>query len=296
MNDIEKAKVKIKTQNFVKLNKSTDEIYGFIPEIENKSPKQVVVLLELLSRKEDILMSELLQKTKTSASTVNSLVKKELVKIFEKEVESIFTETYKESVKKIILSEAQKSIVEKIEEPLSNSTFETYLLHGVTGSGKTQIYIELTKKAVEKNKNVIILVPEISLTPQITSRFLNYFGDITAVLHSRISLGERYDTWRGIINGKYKVVIGPRSALFAPLKNIGFIVVDEEHDQSYKQQDIVPKYNARDAAIVLAKFNSCPVILGSATPSIESMYNALDGKHRFAGIERENRQRETSGD
>jgi len=157
--------------------------------------------------------------------------------------------------------------------------FETFLLHGVTGSGKTQVYIEISKRVIDNGKNVIILVPEISLTPQITSRFINYFGDAVAVFHSRMSLGERYDTWRGIISNKYKIVIGPRSALFAPLKNIGLIVVDEEHDQSYKQQEVVPKYHARDSAIIRAKFNSCPIILGSATPSIESMYNALNGKY-----------------
>lgn len=153
------------------------------------------------------------------------------------------------------------------------------MLHGVTGSGKTQVYIELARKAVAKNKDVIILVPEISLTPQITTRFINQFGDIVTVLHSRMSLGERYDSWRGIISGKYKVVIGARSALFAPLKNIGLIVVDEEHDQSYKQNDIVPKYNARDSAVIRAKFCNCPVLLGSATPSLESMYNALNNKY-----------------
>ena len=279
LDDIEKAKVKVKTQRFISLNKSADDIYNYIPELENKSPKQVVILLELLARKEDIPQSEILQKTKTSVSAVNSLVKKGLIKIFDKEVERVFSETYKEAVKEVTLSEVQKNIVTEIGEPLNNSGFQVFLIHGVTASGKTQVYIELSKQAIEKGKSVIILVPEIALTPQITSRFINYFGDKTAVLHSRLSLGERYDTWRGIINGKYKVVIGPRSALFAPLKNIGLIVVDEEHDQSYKQQDIIPKYNARDSAIIRAKLCSCPVVLGSATPSIESMYNALNSKY-----------------
>ncbi len=279
VNEIESAKVKVKTQKFIGLNKSIDEIYQIIPEIEKKSPNQVIILLELLSQKDSVALNEILQKTKSSSSAVNSLVKKGLIKIFDKEIERTFTETYKEDFKKIKLTQAQQNIIDRIKLSINDEKFESFLLHGITGSGKTQVYIELTKLAVAKNKSVIILVPEISLTPQITSRFLNYFGDKTAVFHSKMSLGERYDTWRGIISGKYQVIIGPRSALFAPLQNIGLIVIDEEHDQSYKQQDIVPKYHARDSAIIRAKFSSCPVILGSATPSVESMYNAKQEKH-----------------
>lgn len=279
LNEIENAKVKTKRVKFVKPTKSIDEIYAIIPAIEKKSSKQVVILLELLSSKEEIPLSDLLKKTKTGAATINSLVKKNLIIVFEKEVERIFKEVYTEESKQIVLTDQQAGVVDKISECIYKNKFETFLLHGVTGSGKTQVYIELAKKAVDKGKTVIILVPEISLTPQITSRFYNHFGNITAVVHSRMSLGERYDTWRGFISGKYKVAIGPRSALFAPLQNLGLIVVDEEHDQSYKQQDIVPKYHARDAAIIRGKLNGCPVLLGSATPSIESMYNALSGKH-----------------
>jgi primosomal protein N' (replication factor Y) (superfamily II helicase) len=279
LSEIGNAKVRVKKQKCVRIIKSLDEIYEFMPELEKKSPKQIVVLLELISSKAELLLSELLKKTKTSASTINSLVEKGFVEIFDKEIERTFSDTYAEESKSIILTGAQKNVIENISQPLEENKFETFLLHGVTGSGKTQVYIELAKKAVDSGKSVIILVPEISLTPQITSRFFNYFGNITAVFHSRMSLGERYDTWRGIISEKYKVVIGPRSALFAPLKNIGLIVVDEEHDQSYKQQDIVPKYNARDAAIVRAMFEKCPVLLGSATPSVESMFNALNGKY-----------------
>jgi primosomal protein N' (replication factor Y) (superfamily II helicase) len=281
LNEIDKAKVGIKKAKFVKLILKVDLIYGLMPELEKKSSKQVVILLELISAKEPVALSELLDKTKTSASTVNSLEKKKIVEIFDKEIERVYSETYKEESKKIILSEEQKKVISRIDESIDKNIFETFLLHGVTGSGKTQVYIELAKKIIEKGKSVIILVPEISLTPQITSRFFNYFGNLTAVLHSRMSMGERYDSWRGIVAGKYKVVIGPRSALFAPLKNIGLIVVDEEHDQSYKQQDITPKYQARDTAIIRAQLSKCPVILGSATPSVESMYNALGGKYNL---------------
>lgn len=279
LNEIEGAKVKTKKVKFLKLAKSIDETYESIPAIEKKSPKQVVVLLELLSSKEELQLNELLKKLSVNISTINSLVKKKLIDIYEKEVERVFKEVYSEETKEINLTEKQLSVINRISESINKNEFETFLLHGVTGSGKTQVYIELAKKAVEKGKSVIILVPEISLTPQITSRFYNHFGNFVAVMHSRMSLGERYDTWRGFISGKYKVAIGPRSALFTPLKNLGLIVIDEEHDQSYKQQDIVPKYNARDAAIIRGKLSNCPVLLGSATPSLESMYNALNGKH-----------------
>lgn len=279
LNETEGAKVRVKKAKFIRLAKSVDETYEAIPSVEKKSPKQVVVLLELLSVKEEIQLNELLQKLNINISVINSLEKKNLVEIYEKEIERVFKEVYSEEIKKIILTEKQLSVIDRISESIFNNKFETYLLHGVTGSGKTQVYIELAKRAVEKGKSVIILVPEISLTPQITSRFYNHFGNIVAVMHSRMSLGERYDTWRGFISGKYTVAIGPRSALFTPLKNIGLIVVDEEHDQSYKQHDIVPKYNARDAAIIRGKLSNCPVLLGSATPSLESMFNALNGKH-----------------
>ena len=148
-------------------------------------------------------------------------------------------------------------------------------------SGKTQVYIELIKTVLEKKKTALILVPEISLTPQMTSRLFNNFGETVTVIHSRMSAGERYDSWRKILKGRSKVVIGARSALFAPLRKIGLIVVDEEHDASYKQSDQTPRYLARDAAIILGSIQKCPVVLGSATPSIESMYNARTGKYKL---------------
>lgn len=282
VDQIEEAKVKIKKQLFVRLAKLPDEIYNQLPEMERTSPKQVVIILELLALKgKDILQSELLNKTGASQSSIKSLVSKKLVQVFEKEVERIHSETYNEKLQEFELTKDQEVVLREIKSAMDSEKFKPFLLYGVTGSGKTQVYIELTKEALKNGKTVIMLVPEISLTPQITSRFFNNFGDKVAVIHSRISLGERYDTWRGIIKGKYKIVIGARSALFAPLKNIGLIVVDEEHDSSYKQYEQTPKYQARDAAVVRALFNNCPVVLGSATPSIESMYNSTIGKYKL---------------
>ncbi|MCX6151828.1 MAG: primosomal protein N' [Ignavibacteriales bacterium] len=282
LSELAKAKVGIKKVKYVKLAKTLDEVYEFIPEIEGRSPKQVVVLLELISKKsEAIALSELLKKTKASQSSVDSLVQKELVEVFDKEIDRKFEETYSEDFKNFNLTTQQQKIIDEVTVNINPSTFAPYLLHGITGSGKTQVYIELAKKTLALGKNVLILVPEISLTPQITSRLYNSFGNQIAVVHSRMSYGERYDTWRKIISGEYKIVVGARSALFAPLENIGLIVVDEEHDSSYKQYDLVPKYQARDAAVVRAKISNCPIVLGSATPSVESMYNVRTGKYKI---------------
>ncbi len=279
---IEDAKVRAKTLHFVKLSKSVDEIYDAIPLIEKRSPKQTVILLELVSSKEkEIRLSDLLKKTKSSQSSVESLQKKGLVEIFEKEVERVFSDLYSEDSQTLKPTEDQRKIITSVTEKIKIGKFKPFLLHGVTGSGKTQVYIELTKKTLALGKTALILVPEISLTPQITARFINNFGGIVTVIHSRMSHGERYDSWRGIITGKYKVVIGARSALFSPLNNLGLIVVDEEHDTSYKQWDMTPRYNARDSAVVKANLYGCPIILGSATPSIESRYNAETGKYEY---------------
>ena len=279
---IEDAKTRAKTLYFVKLAKSVDEIYDAIPLLEKRSPKQMVILLELASsKKKEIQLSELLKKTKSNQSSVESLQKKGFVEIFEKEIERVFSDFYSEVPETLTPTEDQKKIISSITENIQSGNFKPFLLHGITGSGKTQIYIELTKKTLALGKTALILVPEISLTPQITTRFTNNFGSIVTVIHSRMSHGERYDSWRGIINGKYKVVIGARSALFSPLNNLGLIVVDEEHDASYKQWDMTPRYNARDAAVVKANLYNCPIILGSATPSIESRYNAETGKYEF---------------
>ncbi len=285
LNEIEEAKVKTKKEKYVKLNKSVGEIYVHFPELESRSPKQVKILLELISKKAGAVpLNYLLKRTHTSKSSVDSLESKNLVQVFEKEVDRRYHEEYKEKQSELVLTAQQTKIIGEVNQYLTPGKFKTFLLHGVTGSGKTQVYIELVKIVLKKGESALILVPEISLTPQMTSRMFNEFGDQVTVIHSRMSLGERYDSWRRVLNGKSKVVIGARSALFAPLKNIGIIVVDEEHDSSYKQFDSVPKYNARDSAIILAQLHNCPVVLGSATPSMESMYNALTKKYELLNL------------
>lgn len=280
--EVEEAKVKIKKQKCVELAKSVDEVYEFIPEIEAKAPNQVSTLLELIAKRgKPYLLSSLTAKLNISSSVISSLEKKGLVKISEMEIERKFTDKFSEEVTDFTLTDHQKRVIDEVGLDVETDKFEVFLLHGVTGSGKTQVYIELIEKVLAKGKTALVLVPEISLTPQMTIRLFNHFGDSVSVIHSKMSLGERFDSWRKVLSGRSRVVVGARSALFAPLENIGLIVVDEEHDASYKQQDIVPKYYARDAAIVRAKISNCPIILGSATPSIESMYNAKTGKYKL---------------
>lgn len=280
LDEVEKPKVKPKKVKYIKLSKELAQIYAAFPEIERRSPKQVKVLLELISAKgKSLPLAELLHKIEGTKSTIDSLTKKNFVEVFEKEVERRYSEEYTEEHQELILTENQKKVVDEVNNVLCNKEFKTFLLHGVTGSGKTQVYIDLVKIVLSLNKTALILVPEISLTPQMTSRLFNNFGDTVTVIHSRMSAGERYDSWRRVMKGRSKVVVGARSALFAPLRNIGLIVVDEEHDASYKQADMIPKYNARDSAVVLGSFYKCPVILGSATPSVESMYNSQTGKY-----------------
>lgn len=279
------AKVKIKTAKYVQLVKSLSEVYELIPEIENRSPQQVKILLELTKKKSTpVPLAALLKKAEAPGSSVESLEKKGVLKVFDKEVERKYEEEFKEAKTEFVLTKQQKASVDEISKHIDSSSFKPYLLHGITGSGKTQVYIELIKKVIAAGKTALILVPEISLTPQITVRLFNNFGELVSVQHSRMSIGERYDAWRRLLNGKSKVVVGARSALFAPIKEIGIIVVDEEHDASYKQWDFVPKYHARDAAILLAKYSNCPVVLGSATPSIETMYNALNNKYTLLNL------------
>ena len=171
----------------------------------------------------------------------------------------------------------QKLAIERIKDN------KTYLLHGVTGSGKTEVYMNLIERELSAGKNAIMLVPEISLTPQIMSNFKARFGDFVAVLHSGLSAGEKFDEWKRIFLGKAKIIIGARSAIFAPVENLGIIIIDEEHEQSYVSESN-PRYFTHDIAKFRAKHNGCPLVLGSATPSVESYQNAMDGNYELVEL------------
>lgn len=178
----------------------------------------------------------------------------------------------------------QDHAVDKIVEAIHTQKFKPFLLHGVTGSGKTLIYLRAIREALAAGKTALVLVPEIALTPQLIERFRAVFGEEIGVLHSHKSVGERYDAWRLARQGKIRIIIGARSAIFAPLQNLGVIIVDEEHEPSYKQDDPAPRYNGRDCAIVRGTIENAVVVLGSATPSLESMFNALSGKYHLLEI------------
>lgn len=255
-----------------------------------KNNKQRVILDHVISQPiEDIAVKEFLKTAPVSLSTIKTLAKKGLIELFHKEVErkQLFeTDVQAQKSLTITLNNDQKHAVETISQTIPTGKHSTFLLHGITGSGKTQVYIEIIRKVLEKGKSSIVLVPEISLTPQTVRRFQVHFGESVIWMHSKMSVGERYDAWRFTRKGKYKIIIGPRSALFAPVQNLGLIVVDEEHESSYKQFDATPRYHARDVAVVRGVMNSAIVVLGSATPSIESYSNAMEGKYTLLHLPR----------
>lgn len=236
-------------------------------------------ILELLKENKKVKKEVL---NKISVSSVNTLLKKNI--LLEEKEENYRYNLINEEKIKFNLNEEQQKVYKEIFNFINNN--ETFLLYGVTGSGKTNVYMKVIEDVIKNNKTAILLVPEISLTPQIIKRFTSYFSNI-AVLHSGLSDGEKYDEWRKINEGKVNIVIGARSAIFAPLKNIGVIIIDEEHSQTYKQENN-PRYNAIDIAKERCKYHNCHLILGSATPSLESfarakknVYKLLELKNRY---------------
>ncbi len=183
----------------------------------------------------------------------------------------------KEGVADLKLFEEQQKAVDQVAGQLCNG-FKSYLLHGITGSGKTLVYCHLAQQVLKNNGTALILTPEIALSGTTLAYFRGFFGDLVTVIHSAMSQRERLESWNGIRKGKYRIVVGPRSAVFAPLENLGLIIVDEEHDGSYKQDDPAPRFNGRDSAIMRAKINKIPVLMGSASPSIESYHNTRTGR------------------
>ena len=231
----------------------------------------------------DILKIKDTEKSKLNYSCINTLIKNGIIIEEKKEVFRINDEDIKEECK-ITLNEQQKNIVNRVLD--CKDQFKPFLLHGVTGSGKTEVYMHILKEVIKVGKEAIVLVPEISLTPQLVNNFKKRFGNMIAILHSGLSDGEKFDEWRKIVNKQVSIAIGARSCIFAPLTNIGMIIIDEEHTDTYKQENN-PKYNAIDIAIKRAKTYNCPLILGSATPSIESytraksnIYELLEMKNR----------------
>ncbi len=244
-----------------------------------KKARQLLEFLTSLKQEgvQDIVVSELLKRAGVGTTTLKEWraflpIEKRIVTA----QQEIGTE---EQTLAISLNEMQQAVLARITEALHANENKTFLLHGVTGSGKTQVYIEAIRHCLNRGKTAIVLVPEISLTPQTARRFKSHFAEHVAVVHSNMSANERHQVWHKARLGEYKLVVGPRSAVFAPLANLGLIVVDEEHEPSYKQFDPTPRYHARDVAIVRGKNTNAVVVLGSATPSAESYFNAVHGKY-----------------
>ena len=268
-------RTKEKVGNFVFLKKDIDDINFDIDNGKIKSDKHIRVL-KFLMENDGIYISDLEILTDVNRSVFKTIEKNGYIEIVEKQIErNPFVHKNIEKDKPRILNDEQKKCYDSIMFSIDNDEFSKHLIYGITGSGKTEIYLQLIQAVLEKGKDSIVLVPEISLTPQMVDRFLARFGDTVAVLHSKLSVGERYDEWQKIVKGEAKIVIGARSAIFAPVKNLGIIIIDEEHDISYKS-DSTPRYNAKDLAKYLAEKAESPLVLGSATPDIVTMQQAKE--------------------
>lgn len=274
-----------KEQWFVIRGKTREELKEVCEKLRLKCPAQAAILDVLLQVKKGLFLSELLEQSKGSASTVKALEKKELIILEKIQVDRspLVNEEYFMTKSKV-LNEEQATALQKICASLDQHCFETHLLYGVTGSGKTEVYLQAIERALKEGKGTIMLVPEISLTTQTIERFRSRFHEKIAILHHRLSQGERNDEWHHIRSGRAKIVIGARSAIFSPVVNLGLIIVDEEHEQSYKQNEISPCYQGRDVAVMRGKLTNSTVVLGSATPSLESYYNAQQGKYTLSTL------------
>ena len=296
-------KYKPKYERFVRLARlyrKDDKLQELMDALTKRAFRQLEVLLAFLSMggsgDEEVKVSDMLKKANASPAVLKTMVDKGIFEVMEKQVSRLKDFKVQTEVASIQLTDPQQQAYQQIHEGFAAQ--KPVLLHGVTSSGKTEIYIKLIQEAIDEGKQVLYLLPEIALTAQIINRLKQYFGDKLGVYHSRYGIHERVEVWQQVRDfsqsqaSKRQVIIGSRSAIFLPYSDIGLIIVDEEHDSSFKQVDPAPRYNARDAAIVLGAMHHAKVLLGSATPSYESYYNALHGRYqlvelmqRYGGVE-----------
>jgi primosomal protein N' (replication factor Y) len=286
---------KPRKRTFITLNpiyNNQDNLKELFPILEKRAPKQADALLayiKLARHQKKISKNELIEESGAGDASIKSLIEKEIFIAEEKNVSRLYFDE-EEFSSDFLLSENQQNALQDIKQQFEQK--EVVLLHGVTSSGKTQIYIRLIEDMINSGKQVLYLLPEIALTTHIIERLRQYFGSSIGVYHSRFNDNERVEVWQKVLNHEYKVVLGARSSVFLPFNELGLIIVDEEHETSYKQFDPAPRYNARDAAIYLANMYQGKVLLGSATPSFETYYNARLHKYglvelaeRFGGVE-----------
>ncbi len=239
------------------------------------------IIEALLANGGEMLFAELLESAGASASTVQTLERRRVVEVFARDVRrDPLANAALPSTDEFTLTEPQSAALGEIEAALAGKSYAAFLLHGVTGSGKTEVYIRAMRAALKQGRTALMLVPEIALTPVFSRRLRAHFSDAVAIFHSSLTIGERFDEWSRLKRGEARVVIGTRSAVFAPVSDLGIIIVDEEHEASYRQQE-TPYYNGRDTAVVRALKERAVVVLGSATPSLESFHNASGGKYRY---------------
>ncbi|MDM5198816.1 primosomal protein N' [Fictibacillus enclensis] len=285
-------KVTKKKIKLVQASGTKEEILEHMASLSKQAVKQREILSFLLESGEPVVQKDLLGILETTRSAIQSLEQKGYVQTIEKE---IYRDPYAnrdiKPTEPLPLTMQQEQCIRPVLSALEEERHETILIHGVTGSGKTEIYLQSIDKVIKKGQEAIVLVPEISLTPQMVNRFKARFGSRVAVLHSALSAGEKYDEWRKIQRKEVSVVVGARSAVFAPFENLGLIIIDEEHESSYKQEEN-PRYHAREVAVHRGEYHRCPVILGSATPSLESYARAQKGVYTLCELSDRVNQRE----
>ncbi|WP_026692084.1 primosomal protein N' [Peribacillus kribbensis] len=276
-----KNKLNKKRLKFIKPVMDTAALESYRDSLPQNAAGQKRVCGFFIEHESEISLKALLEETGVSAQTVKSLVQKKVLEEREREVyRDPFKDRSFEATVPFTLTEEQNEALMPLLDSIHSHRDDTFLLYGITGSGKTEIYLQAIDSVLKEGKEAIMLVPEISLTPQMVQRFKGRFGNEVAVLHSGLSAGEKYDEWRKIQRREVKVVVGARSAVFAPFENLGIIIIDEEHESSYKQEEN-PRYHARDVAIKRSEFHGCPVVLGSATPSLESFARAQKNVYRL---------------
>ncbi len=269
---------KHKQQRIVRLSRLYKE--GSAAIDSRKTTEAQHRILETLSQGATMPVKDLLTAANVGISAVKTLQKRGVVEISLKTIRrDPLASAVLPPLKEYELTEAQANVLAEIEQPLRRGDYAVFLLHGVTGSGKTEVYMRAMRICLQRGRAALMLVPEIVLTPVFSRRLRAYFGDQVAIFHSSLSKGERFDEWKRVKNGEAQIVIGTRSAVFAPISRLGLVIVDEEHESTYRQADS-PQYHGRDTAIVRAQKEAAVVILGSATPSLESFYNANAGKYR----------------
>ena len=277
-----KARVRDKVVEMARLALPPEDAAAIAEQKRRRSPQQAN-LLDLLCSFEALPSAELLRFTGAARASLKSLVKAELVELYQREVYRRPEIHVGETEALPILNQEQNKAYEGIRRLADSSSAGAALLFGVTGSGKTSVYTHLIREKLDQGKSAILLVPEIALTPQMLQTFSSYFGDEVAVLHSSLSSGERYDEWKRIRTGKAHLVIGTRSAVFAPVQNLGLIIIDEEQEETYKSENS-PRYNTRDVAKFRCSRAKCLLLLGSATPDIVSRYQAKIGKYAYYAL------------